>query len=267
MILRHSCHDKDALVASLPAAHVLTREANMTLEGKNVVVLGGTSGIGLATAQAAARAGATVTVASSSTRRIEAALATLPTGARGERVDLASEAAIGALLGRVGRLDHLVFTAGEPLQLMPLAELDLQAARRFFELRYFGALAAAKLAAPRMAHGGSIVLTSGIAMLRPRQGWALGASICGAVESLTRALAVELAPIRVNVVLPGIVRTDLWSTMSEAERMAMYRTVGAALPVGRVGEADEIAQAYLYFMSNGFTTGQSLVIDGGAVLT
>jgi NAD(P)-dependent dehydrogenase (short-subunit alcohol dehydrogenase family) len=92
------------------------------------------------------------------------------------------------------------------------------------------------------------------------------ASICGAMDALTRALAVELAPVRVNAVSPGVVRTALWSNMSEADRDAMYRDIGAALPVGRVGEARDIAQAYLYLMREGFSTGQVVVVDGGTVL-
>jgi len=241
-------------------------EDDMKLEGKRIVVLGGTSGIGLATAQAAARAGAQVVVASSTKRRVQEALTTLPPGAEGHAVDLARQEQLAGFFARCDRFDHLVFTAGERLQLAPLETMDLAVARRFFELRYWSALAAANEAAPRIRPGGSIVLTSGTAMLRPQRGWALAASICGAVESLTRALAIELAPIRVNVVVPGIVRTELWSSLSETDRAAMYRQAGATLPVGRVGEAEDIAEAYLYLIGNGYTTGQSLVVDGGAVL-
>jgi NAD(P)-dependent dehydrogenase (short-subunit alcohol dehydrogenase family) len=134
-------------------------------------------------------------------------------------------------------------------------------------LRYWGALTAAKHGAPQIRAGGSIVFTSGIAGARPRAGWALGASICAAMEGLTRALAVELAPLRVNIVSPGFVRTPLWRNMSEADREAMYAAAGAKLPVGRVGEAADIAQAYLFLMQQGFATGQTLVVDGGGVLT
>jgi NAD(P)-dependent dehydrogenase (short-subunit alcohol dehydrogenase family) len=130
----------------------------------------------------------------------------------------------------------------------------------------FGAIAAVKAAAPKIRQGGSIVLTGGIAGARPQKGWTLGASICGAMEGFTRALAVELAPIRVNIVSPGFVRTPLWSNVPEIEREAMYRQVGARLLVGRVGEADDIAQTYLYLMNNGFATGQTIVIDGGGIL-
>jgi NAD(P)-dependent dehydrogenase (short-subunit alcohol dehydrogenase family) len=238
----------------------------MDLNGKRVVVLGGTSGIGLAVAEAAAQAGAMVVVASSNPARVEAALARLPQGAEGQALDLLDESAMRDVFARIGAFDHLVYTAGEALQIGPLAETSLAGARTFFELRYWGALTAAKYGAPQIRPGGSIVFTSGIAGARPQAGWALGASICSAMEGLTRALAVELAPLRVNIVSPGFVRTPLWNNIPAAEREGMYAAVGGKLPVGRVGEAADIADAYVFLMRQGFATGQTFVIDGGGLL-
>jgi NAD(P)-dependent dehydrogenase (short-subunit alcohol dehydrogenase family) len=238
----------------------------MTLEGKRIVILGGSSGIGLATARAAAREGASVVIVSSRRERVEQALTTLPPGAEGEVADLTDEAAVRVLFTRLGAFDHLVFTAGENLRLGLLAETDVGAARGFFETRYWGAFVAAKYGAASIRSGGSIVFTSGIASRRPRAGWALGASICAAMEGLTRALAVELAPVRVNIVSPGVVRTALWDGMAEADREALYQQTAAQLPVGHVGEAEEIAEAYLYLIRQSYGTGQVVVADGGAVL-
>ena len=238
----------------------------MTLNGKRVVVLGGTSGIGLAVAEAATAAGARVVVASRGQVRVDAAVALLPVGAEGFAVDLTDEAAVRGLFERIGPFDHLAFTAGETLQLGALAEMSLASARQFFETRYWGALTAAKYGAPLIRAGGSIVFSSGIAGVRPQAGWALGASICAGMEGLTRALAVELAPIRVNLVSPGFVRTPLWRDIPEEDREAMYGAVGAKLPVGRVGEAAEVAETYVFLMRQGFATGQTFVIDGGGVL-
>ena len=238
----------------------------MDLNGQRIVVLGGSSGIGLATAQAAAQAGASVVIASHRRTRIDAALATLPAGAEGHVLDLTDAGAVAALFDRVGGFDHLVFTAGETLQVGPLAETDPAAARRFFELRYWGAFTAAKFGSPHIRPGGSIVFTSGGAGQRPRAGWALGASVCAAMEGLTRALAVELAPIRVNIVAPGLVKTPLWAGMDEAEREALYSAVAARLPVGHAGEPEEVAQAYLYLMRQSYCTGQVVVVDGGGML-
>ena len=94
----------------------------------------------------------------------------------------------------------------------------------------------------------------------------VAASVCGTIEALTRALAVELAPIRVNAVSPGVVRTNLWQSISAAEREHLFESVGKRLPVGRIGEAHDIAQAYLFLMKEGFGTGQTVVVDGGTVL-
>jgi NAD(P)-dependent dehydrogenase (short-subunit alcohol dehydrogenase family) len=238
----------------------------MSMDGKRVVILGGTSGIGLATAKAAEREGAAVVIASSRRERLDRALAMLRSGAEGELVDVADEAQVRALFERIGAFDHLVFTAGESLQLEPLATMQVERARGFVNVRFWGAFMAAKYGSRHIRPGGSITLTNGIAGLRPRKGWTVAASICGAMEALTRALAVELAPIRVNAVCPGTVRTELWSGMTEAARETMYRDAAQRLPVGRVGEADDLAETYLYLMREGFSTGQVLVVDGGGVL-
>ena len=236
------------------------------LEGKKVIVLGGSSGIGYAVAEYALAEGARVVIGSSHTGRVDAAVAALGTNAEGHALDLTDEPAIEAFFNGVGSFDHLVFTAGDSLRLGEIAATDLSLARRAFDIRYWGALAAVKCGAPRIVQGGSIVLTTGVAALRPRSGWAFGASVCGAMEALTRALAVELAPLRVNAVSPGLIATNLWQNMSEEDRQAMYEQAGKHLPVGRVGEAHDVAAAYLFLMESGFATGQTVVVDGGAVL-
>ncbi len=239
----------------------------MDFEGKRVVVLGGTSGIGLAVAAAVAREGATAIIASSTPERVDAALAALPATAEGHVLDLRDAVAVRDLFTRVGAFDHLVYTAGDALSLGPLAEASLDQVRQFFEVRYWGAVAAAKYGAPLLRPGGSIVFTSGIAGARPLPGWSIVASICAAMEGLTRALAVELAPLRVNLVSPGFVRTPLLRSIPEAERERVYAAAGAKLPVGRIGEADEVADAYLFLMRQGFATGQTFIVDGGGVLS
>jgi NAD(P)-dependent dehydrogenase (short-subunit alcohol dehydrogenase family) len=238
----------------------------MTLKGKRIVVLGGSSGIGLATAQAAAREGASLVIASSRKARVDEALASLPPGADGHALDLGDETAVKKFFAALGAFDHLVFTAGESLNLGTLADTDVAAARRFFDLRYWGAFMAAKYGSGKIRSGGSIVFTSGLAGQRPHAGWALGASICSAMEGLTRALAVELAPVRVNIVCPGVVKSPLWGNMTEADRAALYKQMEEHLLVGHVGETEEIAQAYLYLMRQTYGTGHVLVVDGGGAL-
>jgi NAD(P)-dependent dehydrogenase (short-subunit alcohol dehydrogenase family) len=236
------------------------------LQGKRVVVLGGSSGIGLAVAKQAALQGANVVIVSSSAERVQKAVEFVGGAAQGHAVDLSDEPAIATFFSKLGSFDHLVFTAGDSLHLHDIASTDLQEARRAFELRYWAALAAVKYGSPHIRKQGSIVLTTGIAGQRPQKGWVMAASVCGTIEALTRALAVELAPIRVNAVSPGVVRTNLWQNMDAAEREHLYESVGNSLPVGRVGEAEEVAQAYLFLMQEGFSTGQALVVDGGTVL-
>jgi NAD(P)-dependent dehydrogenase (short-subunit alcohol dehydrogenase family) len=153
------------------------------LRSKRVVVLGGSSGIGLAVAEQASTQGAEIVIASSNPERVQNAVQKLEG-------------------------DHLVFTAGDSLHLHDLATTDLKQARRAFELRYWAALAAVKYGSGSIRNGGSIVLTTGVAGQRPHKGWVVAASVCGTIEALTRALALELAPIRVNAVSPGVVRTN-----------------------------------------------------------
>ena len=238
----------------------------MSLSGQKVVVIGGTSGIGFATAKAAHEQGADVVLASRDEQRVEDAVAALGRSARGKALDTSDEGQVQAFFRGVGSFDHLVYTAGETLRLTALDDLNFDEAQAFFRTRFWGAFMAAKHAHGHMRAGGSITLTNGTAGLRPGKAWTVAASICGAMESLTRALAVELAPIRVNSVCPGVVKTDLWKGLAEADREAMYRNLGERLLVGRVGEAQDLAETYLYLMQQRYGTGQVIVVDGGGVL-
>ncbi|MEV4350445.1 SDR family oxidoreductase [Actinoplanes sp. NPDC049596] len=226
----------------------------MNIAKQRVVILGGTSGIGYATAEAATERGAEVVIVS---RHPSDAAARL--GVTGLAADLAHPPA--GLFDEIGPFDHLVYTAGEQLALAPIASVD---ARAFFGLRYFGAIAAIQGALPHLTPGGSITLTSGTAADRPGPGWSIPASICGAIEALTRALAVELAPVRVNAVKPGVTRSPMWGPAEITSQL--YADTAATVPLGRVGEVTDVADAYLYLMSQPFTTGTILPVDGGALL-
>lgn len=239
----------------------------MTLADQRVVIIGGSSGTGLATAQAAAAAGAAVTIASSDQGRLDTALAGLPGNCDGVVVDARSEADIAALFARAGQLDHLVYTAGEAPGQLALKDLSLDEARALFEIRFWGAIAAVKYAAPRVRPGGSIVLTSGTIGVRPAPGAALAASGAAAIEGLTRGLAVELAPIRVNTVRPGVIRTPMWNGIPEPQREALFATLAGRTLTKAIGEPDQIAATYLFLMENGFVTGTVLTVDGGSILT
>lgn len=237
-----------------------------TLKGKRIILLGGSSGIGLATAKAATAEGADVTIVSGNQSRIDQALKELPAGATGYAVDLSQEENIKSFFSNTGSFDHLVYTAGENLNLTILGETDLSAAHQFFNIRYWGALAAVKYGSPKINTGGSISLIGGTANARPGKGWSIASSICGAMEGFVRAMAVELAPIRVNSVVPGVIKTTMWDSMPAADRDNLYQTMTDTLLLNRIGEAEDIALTYLYLMKQKFGTGQNIVVDGGTLL-
>ncbi|MFM9281817.1 SDR family oxidoreductase [Paenibacillus jiagnxiensis] len=241
-------------------------ESGHSFKGKRVVILGGTSGIGFAAAEAAAREGAFLVVVSSRKERVDRAVSRLPEGTEGYVVDLTDEEQVRQFFSEIGEFDHLLFTAGDPMMVESLDAIDVETAHRLFNVRYWGAFMAAKYGSRNIRRGGSITLTSGVAGARPQKGLTVAASICGAVESLTRALAVELSPLRVNAVCFGIMRTEFWNDVPEEHRNTMYENVGESLPVGRIGEPEDGAEAFLYLMRENYSTGQIVVVDGGSTL-
>ncbi len=233
------------------------------LRGKRVVIIGGSGGFGLATAIAAAELGAHVIVASSNQARIDSALAKLPKEARGIVVDASSEAALKALFETVGEIDHLVYTAGDPTGHGGFVDTPAELAQQVFGVRFWGAYSAARFA--RIRAGGSITFTSATSGMRPNKGWTLAACICGAMEALTRSLAIELAPTRVNCVRAGAVDTELWDRLGY-QRQGVLDALAQRTTVGRVGRPGDLGAAYLFLLRNGFASGSVVTVDGGALL-
>jgi NAD(P)-dependent dehydrogenase (short-subunit alcohol dehydrogenase family) len=236
----------------------------MSVSHSRVLLVGGTSGLGLATAQALAAKGAVPLVASRNQASVDRALRGLPQ-AEGFVVDPTDETSIASLVGTVGDIDHLVYTAGEPPSLVMLEDLTSEKLAAFLQTRVLGVVATVRAFAPYIRPGGSVTLVSGTAAERPGPGWALGAIVCGAINSLTRQLALELAPVRVNAVVPGITRSPLWSTLDEADQDSMYESM-TSLPLGRVGEVDDVARAFVYAIEQDYATGTLIPVDGGALL-
>ena len=239
------------------------------LENQRVVVIGGSSGIGRAVAAAAIESGAEVVIGSSDRARVQAAVGVLGRAASGAVIDVRDEASVGAFFESIGPFDHLVYTAGDWGSFRvprPIAQLDLDTAGDVFGVRFWGALTAIKHALGRIAETGSITLTNGVVAHRPRKGAALSTAMAGAIEHLASALAVDLAPIRVNAVCPGLILTEVWNSVPEAQRAEQLRSMTAQQPLPRAGDPDEVAQAYLYLMCGGYSTGQVLVVDGGRTL-
>jgi NAD(P)-dependent dehydrogenase (short-subunit alcohol dehydrogenase family) len=230
------------------------------LRGRKVVVIGGSSGIGFAVAKAALDAGATVVVGSSKAVNVEAAVERLGEGAEGFAIDVTDEAGVAAFFARIGPFDHLVFTAGD--WGAPPFDWDITRAQAGSAVRFWGALTAIKYGRDAISEHGSITLTNGAIAHRPRKGTAVVSAMAGAIEHLTRGLAIDLAPVRVNAVCPGVVLTGIWDTVSEEQLRQMTKR----LPLPRGGDATEIAEAYLYLMRGTYTTGQVLRVDGGYTL-
>ncbi len=234
----------------------------MSLAGQKVVVVGGSSGIGLATAELARREGAEVIVASRNADRLKAAADKI--GATAIVADVTSDDSVVSLFRATGAVDHVVVTAAQ-LKSGPFKTVAMDDVRATMEGKFWGAWRVARAAEIRA--GGSLTLVSGFLSIRPRPNAAIVSAANGALESLTRALALELAPVRVNNVSPGIIDTPIRAAMPEAARREMLAKAAAGLPVGRVGVGEDIAQQILTFMTNGFMTGSIVYLDGGALVT
>lgn len=241
--------------------------APLALQGRRVVVIGGTSGMGLGTVRAASAAGAEVVAAR---RRPESARADAASG--GGRVwhavvDMTDETMVRGLFERVGALDHLVVTAAPaPGSQGNLLEQDVAAARAYLDAKLFGSWAAARHAAPRMLAGGSITFLTGATAVRPRAGATMVTATFAALEALSKALALELAPLRVNTIRPGFTDSPMWDGLDAGARERLRHDVAAALPVRRMGTTDDIGHAVLFLMTNPQVTGTVLEVSGGETL-
>jgi NAD(P)-dependent dehydrogenase (short-subunit alcohol dehydrogenase family) len=237
----------------------------MTLKDQTVVVIGGSSGLGLATAKAAADEGAHVVITGRSREKLDEAKAAIGREVRAESIDANDEAATCRLFEGLPRVNH-VFVSAATVTINSSITVETSALHPALDTRFWGSLYAAKYASPKMPPDGSITFTSGIASSRPRLGASVGAASCGAIEAFGRSLAFELAPIRVNTVQPGFIDTPLIDSLM-GERAGMIKEAAAKrLPVRRIGRAEDIAEAVLFLMKNGFTTGITLTVDGGHTL-
>ena len=233
------------------------------LQSKTVLVVGRGSGIARSVAMLAHSEGARVVVAG----RDQPALAAAYDGTDivAETVDVTDDASIAALAERVGQIDHLVSTVSARAR-GRLSELDREKLQMSFDTKVIGPTMLAKHLAPRMNDGGSIVLFSGVNAFKVNVGY-LGVAITnGAVDFLTRSLAVELAPIRVNAISPGVIDTGAWDSMGEDGKRDYFEHVSAMNPAGRIGTPDDIANAVLFALTNTFMTGEMLKVDGGEPL-
>jgi NAD(P)-dependent dehydrogenase (short-subunit alcohol dehydrogenase family) len=250
------------------------------LAGQKVLVIGGTSGIGLAVTKASIEFGAAVVVSSSTQARVQQTVEAIRKDYSqakdrvvGYTCDLGSpdvESNLENLFQQVGKVDHIVFTAGDPLPLASLDTITLASIRKAGQIRAFAALLAAKVGSKYLTkndRSNSIVLTTGTIAEKPHAGGFTISALFGAgLLGLTRQLAFDLQPVRVNIVSPGLVDTNLWSGMSKDHREAMWENVRSTMPTRAVAASEDVAEAYLYLMRDMNVTGSCISTNSGALL-
>lgn len=237
----------------------------MSLKGKRVVVIGGTSGIGLSTAKAFLDQSAQVIIASRSNSKLSDATQVLGGNVEAYEIDFRSEEKAADFFAKVGKFDHLVVTAGEGA-MGHFSELPVANAKEAFDSKFWGQYITVRAALPYLNNESSVTLTSGVYGVRPPKGATTLAAINSAIEGLVRGLSLDLAPIRVNVVSPGIVDTPIFAGMPDDQRQELFNGIAQQLPVGRIAQPQDIAESYVYLAKNGFTTGTVVLINGGAHL-
>jgi len=234
----------------------------MSLNGKKTVVIGGSSGIGMAVAMATADAGSQLVIAGRSLEKLEKAKKALGGDTDVYPLDITRQDDVRQCFEKIGPFDHLVCTAVAGAN-APFLEMDTTTARAVFETKFWGQYYAAKYGAPNIRPGGSITLFSGVAAKRPVEGLSALASANGAIEALCRSLAVELGPIRVNAVSPAVIDTPQYSRMPDDKRKKYLEQYGSTLPVKRLGTPEDVAQTVLYLIVNGYATGTLAEVNGG----
>lgn len=236
------------------------------LIGKKIVIIGGSSGIGLGVAAAALRSGADVLIVGRSPDKLRAAERTLGAdrSVRSLAVDITKEAEVARMFDEIGAFDHLVSTAGTPPPGDPIDRTDMDLVRRFVDNKLIGAVMLAKHAVRTLRTGGSITFTSGINKDRPPiPGGSVVSAIAGSFGYFARALALELAPTRVNIVSPGWVDTPMWDEIVGEAKSGIFADMAPRLPAKKIATPADVAPAYVYLMESEFTTGETIHIDGG----
>lgn len=244
----------------------MAKKGKSMLTNCRVVVIGGSSGMGLATAKLLSTEGAQVIIASRSLGKLDEALRVISGNSEARQLDFSKEDAVREFFSSIGAYDHLVLMAAGLPAWGKLPDIQSSALESAFKTKFMGYFLCSKYGAPHIREGGSILFTIGGAARSAIPGTAGVASVNGAIMCMAMTLAKELAPIRVNVLSPGLVDTPAYDWMSPEEKTAFFKQMGGNLPVGRVGKPDELAQAALYLLSNNFTTGAILDVDGGGRL-
>jgi NAD(P)-dependent dehydrogenase (short-subunit alcohol dehydrogenase family) len=240
----------------------------MSFDGQRVVIIGASAGIGEATAKAFAAGGATVTITGRSKERLDQAAQRIGYPVRAAELDATSREALDAFFATTGTIDHLVLSASPgAVGVGPIAALDEAALRQAFDGKFFAHVKAIQAALPQMRPDGSVTLVTAASARAAFPGTAGIAAANGALETMIAPLAVELAPLRVNAVSPGVIDTHWWGGLPDDQRQAYFESVAAVSPVRRVGKPNDVAEAIVYLAGAGFVTGTVLECTGGSNLT
>lgn len=237
----------------------------LNLENKKVVILGGSAGVGLAVAKAVAASGGKAAITGRSESKLNQAKAEIGGEVETYSMDVTDEKSVKNLFENIEPFDALVVTASQTIS-GPFLELDTAQARQVMENKFWGQYYAAKYGAGKLKEGGSITLFSGSIVEKPIANLSAFAAANGAVEALARSLAVELGPIRVNVISPGLIASSAYDGMPAEQRENYFNSVANALPVKRIAQPEDIAETVLYLIQNKFTTGAVINVDGGVRL-
>jgi NAD(P)-dependent dehydrogenase (short-subunit alcohol dehydrogenase family) len=230
---------------------------------ETVVIIGATSGMGLACAQSLAGGGYRVIISGRSQNTIDRALGQVRGEALGFPLDFTHPDSVSAFFGKTGKFDHLALVGSGQAAWGPFRDLKLDALKIAFDHKFYGFFLCVQAGLPQLRKDGSITFTIGGACRSAIPGTSGVAAVNGAIQAMAFTLAKELAPTRVNILSPGLVDTPMYDWMKPEEKQKFFQQMGSNVPVGRVGRPAEIAEALLFLIRNGFTTGAILDVDGG----
>ena len=242
--------------------------AHRPLHGQRVVVVGGTSGMGLGSARAAAEAGAEVIVVGRRPVSSRESSSAEDASFKHATADVTDEGSVRALFEEIGHFDHLLITAAPTGNdfFRAFVKQDLATAQGYMNAKFFGSWNCARYAVPKIRRDGSITFLTGCSVIHPHQGGTMVTAAFAALEAFARALALEMGPLRVNTIRPGLVDSDAWSFLDESVRDKFFENARAIMPARRIGSIRDIGHSAVFIMTNPYVSGSTIEVSGGETL-